>query len=89
MIVTGARKGYGLARSKSNEIAESAKRGFWDHLVFTRIVEFGRDFNTVAKYVLINIWEGFGVPVRKILARGFRILEFSKDGAYFVESGSG
>ena len=84
MIVTGARKGNGLPRSKSNDVPESAKRGFWDHLVFTRIVGFGKDFKGVAQYVLKNLWEAAGVPVRKILARGYRILEISEDGFIFI-----
>ena len=79
MIVTGARKGAALTRAKTTSVAESAKRAFWDHLVFTRIVRFGRDFNNVARYVATNLWEGFGVPVRKFLARGFRILEISDE----------
>ncbi|HAR42385.1 MAG TPA: hypothetical protein DCS07_07095 [Bdellovibrionales bacterium] len=84
MIVTGARKGNGLPRSKSSDTPESAKRGFWDHLVFTRIVGFGKDFRGVAQYVLKNLWEATGVPVRKILDRGYQILELSEDGAVFV-----
>jgi hypothetical protein len=39
---------------------------------------------TVAECVLTNLWEAAGVPVRKILARGYRILEISEDGAAFV-----
>ena len=84
MIVTGAKKGYGLPRSKSKNIPESAKRGFWDYLVFSRIVAFGKDFRSVAAYVLKNLWEATGVPVRDILDRGYRILEISEDGAVFV-----
>ena len=84
MIVTGARKSHALPRSKAKDVPESAKRGFWDYLVFTRIVSFGKDFKNVANYVLTNLWEGAGVPVRKILERGYRILEISEDGAVFV-----
>jgi len=86
MIVTGAKKGCALPRSLSKDVPESAKRGFWDHLVFTRIVVFGKDFKRVAQYVLTNLWEGSGVPVRKILARGYRILEISEDGFVFLSS---
>ncbi len=84
MIVTGAKKSHALARSKSKDVCESAKRGFWDHLVFTRIVRFGKDFVGVAEYVLKNLWEGVGIPVREILARGYRIMEISEDGFVFV-----
>jgi hypothetical protein len=72
MVVTGAKKGNPLARPKAAGL--SAKHGFWDYLVFTRLVSFGRDFKNVARYVATNLWEGLGIPVREYLARGFRIL---------------
>lgn len=84
MLVTGARKGHALARSRSTELPESAQRGFWDHLVFTRIVRWGRDFATTASYVSTNLWEGLGAPIRKLLARGIICLSVSDDGAVFV-----
>jgi REP element-mobilizing transposase RayT len=84
MIVTGAKKGNALKRNKSADLPESAQRGFWDHLVFTRIVSFGRDFKGVAQYVSTNLWEGLGIPVRKFLSKGYRILEMSHDGAVLV-----
>lgn len=80
MIVTGARKGNALTRAKS------ARRGFWDELVYSRIVSFGWDFNVVSRYVIKNLWEGFGVPVRKFLAKGYRILEISEDGGVFIHA---
>ena len=86
MIVTGARKSHPLDRAKSTGLPDSARRGFWDYLVFTRIVRFGKDFHGVSEYVLTNLWEGCGVPVREILDGGFRILEISEDGAIFVPS---
>ena len=86
MIVTGAKKNNALPRSKYGDVPESAQRGFWDHLVFTRIVSFGKDFKTVARYVLTNLWEATGIPVREILERGYRILEISEDGAVFLSS---
>ncbi len=88
MIVTGAKKGAALVRTKTKDGAVNAQRGFWDHLVFSRIVNFGRDFEGVALYVLKNLWEGCGVPVRKLLARGFQILEMSEDGGIFVPLGA-
>jgi len=90
MIVTGAKKGNALKRSivpgtsVSNANAGKSIRGFWDHLVFTRIVSFGRDFNGVAQYVCTNLWEELGVPVRKLLAQGLKILEMSEDGAVLI-----
>lgn len=86
MIVTGARKGYALKRSKTAGVPESAQRGFWDHLVFSRIVSWGKDFNGVAEYVLKNLWEAAGVPMRRLVARGYRILEIGEDGAVLAPS---
>lgn len=85
MIVTGARKGNAMIRPKASG-PESAKRGFWDYLVFTRLVRFGRDFNGVARYVAINLWEGMGIPVREYLARGFRILDLHEQGGLLIHS---
>ena len=73
IIVTGAKKGTSL---KKNETG----RGFWDHLAFTRIVYFGRDFQNVGRYLIKNLFEAAGVPVRKFLAQGYRIITVSRDG---------
>lgn len=86
MIVTGAKKGNALPRPKSTDAPQSTQRAFWDYLVFTRIVRFGRDFDGVAQYVLTNLWEACGVPVRKLLKQGFQIREISEDGAVLVPS---
>ncbi len=79
MPVTVAKKGEAFRRGKS----------FWDHLLFTWIVSFGRDFNHVAKYVLTNLWEGLGVPVRRLLLKGYRVLEISESGGVFVSTNAG
>ncbi len=92
MLVTGAKKGSSLKRvavvrkanESSREPPESAKRGFWDGLVFTRIVSFGRDFKCVANYVATNLWEGAGLAVRKLLNRGYQVLEISEEGFLLV-----
>jgi hypothetical protein len=81
MLVTGARKGSPLSRSRAPGLPESARRGFWDHLVFTRIVSWGRDFRGVADYLCRNLWEAAGVPVGELIARGFRILWIDERGA--------
>lgn len=73
LIVTGARKGSALCKNES-------QRGFWDHLAFTRIVSFGRDFAGVSRYVVKNLFESAGVPMRKLLAQGFRVLTIERDG---------
>jgi REP element-mobilizing transposase RayT len=67
IIVTGARKGAGL---KKNETG----RGFWDELVFTRIVKFGRDFVGVKTYLAKNLFEAAGLPMKKLLAQGYKIV---------------
>jgi REP element-mobilizing transposase RayT len=72
VIVTGARKGAGL---KKNERG----RGFWDELVFTRIVKFGRDFFGVKNYLAKNLFEAAGLPVKKLLAQGYKIMTIRGD----------
>ena len=73
LIVTGAKKGSPLARN-------STGRGFWDHLAFTRIVQFGRDYENMGRYLIKNLFEAAGVPVKKLLAQGYRVCVVSKDG---------
>jgi len=73
IIVTGAKKGAGLRKNKS-------QRGFWDELAFTRIVNFGRDFKKVCDYVVKNLFEAAGVPVKKLLAQGMEILTIQENG---------
>ena len=66
IIVTGAKKGNALQKNETD-------RGFWDHLAFTRIVKFGRDFTGVALYLVKNLFESAGVPMKRLLAEGYRI----------------
>ena len=73
MIVTGARKGMGLAKK------QSSIRSFWDELVYTRIVYWGEDFKGVTKYVITNIWEGIGIPVRDLLRRGYLAIKLDEN----------
>lgn len=67
IIVTGAKKGAALKKN-------SLQRGFWDHLTFTRIVSFGREFKTLCDYIVKNLFESMGVPVKKLLAQGYQLL---------------
>ena len=67
IIVTGAKKGVALSKNDQ-------RRGFWDHLAFTRIVHFGRDFEGVMRYLIKNLFEAAGVPMKALLARGYRIV---------------
>jgi REP element-mobilizing transposase RayT len=62
MIVTGAKKGIACPKNES-------QRGFWDFLAFTRIVKFGRDFENLCEYLLKNLAEAAGVPMKKLLAK--------------------
>lgn len=73
LIVTGAKKGAPLERN-------STGRGFWDHLAFTRIVRFGRDYENMGRYLIKNLFEAARVPMKKLLAQGYRICTVSKDG---------
>lgn len=79
-IVTGAKKGMGLLRNADHSIPESAKRGFWDHLVFTRIVSFGRDFQGMARYLIKNLFEAAGVPMKRLLSQGTRVVLVDSNG---------
>jgi REP element-mobilizing transposase RayT len=80
-IVTGARKGSALPRDDDSTAPESAKRGFWDHLLFTRIVSFGRDFKVVTRYLAKNLFEAAGISIKKLAAQGARIIWVSSDGS--------
>jgi REP element-mobilizing transposase RayT len=73
-IVTNAQKGSALPRNNEPTTPESAKRGFWDHLLFTRIVLFGRDFNSIKKYFIKNFFEAAGVPMARLLKLGYKIV---------------
>ena len=55
------------------------QRSFWDTLAFTRIVQFGRDFKGMGRYLIKNLFEGAGISVKKLLSEGFRILSVSVD----------
>lgn len=72
IIVTGAKKGSGLSKNKTH-------RGFWDYLAFTRIVAFGRDFKNMKTYLVKNLFEAYGVPMKKLLAQGRKIMGFHTD----------
>lgn len=73
IIVTGAKKGNSLE-------ANPTGRGFWDHLAFTRIVSFGRDFAGVMRYLIKNLFEAMGIPMKKLLAQGIRVISVESDG---------
>jgi REP element-mobilizing transposase RayT len=73
LIVTGAKKGAGLERNETG-------RGFWDRLVFTRIVGFGRDFNGVMQYLIKNLFEAAGLPMKRLLSQGFQLTTIRRDG---------
>ncbi len=74
IIVTGAKKGASLNKNETG-------RSFWDHLTFTRIVHFGRDFKGMGRYLIKNLFEAAGVPMKALLAQGYRIMRIESDGA--------
>lgn len=55
--VTGAKKGNAVGR-------------FWDHLAYTRVLAWGRDFINAQIYLTKNLFEGEGV--RLLTSRGYR-----------------
>jgi REP element-mobilizing transposase RayT len=65
MLVTGSRKGQG--------------QKFWDQLAFTRIVRFGRDFKGVGLYLIGNLFEAMGVPLKRLQAQGYRLVRIGPD----------
>jgi REP element-mobilizing transposase RayT len=79
-IVTGAQKGSSLLRSQDPTVADSAKRGFWDGLLYTRIVSFGRDFKGLCRYIVKNLFEAEGVPMKRLFAQGLRLLIVEREG---------
>jgi REP element-mobilizing transposase RayT len=50
-LVTGARKGNPIPGGR-----------FWDKLAYSRVVQRGRDFKNVIRYLSKNAWESLGVP---------------------------
>ncbi len=68
ILVTGAIKG------------RPAK--FWDGLVWTKIVEWGRQFQHAARYILLNFLEAGGHRDRELLAR------LERDGIAFARPDS-
>ena len=52
-VVTGAKKGNPVGR-------------FWDHLAYSRVVGWGKDFDRVRNYLILNLLEGFGVLKRGV-----------------------
>ena len=74
VIVTGAKKGMALKKNGS-------QRGFWDQLTFTRIVSLGRDFKNLCNYMVKNLFEAAGVPMKRLMARGLEIITLGEDGS--------
>lgn len=52
-LVTGARKGNPTGR-------------FWDALAFSRVVEWGRDWKNMLRYLEKNLFEGAGIPRERV-----------------------
>ncbi|MBK7891565.1 MAG: hypothetical protein IPJ84_12235 [Bdellovibrionales bacterium] len=55
----------GIARAVGFERDESSKQGFWNSRPFTRLISWGRDYNVVKDYHVLNQLEAEGaVPPR-------------------------
>ena len=52
-LVTGARKGRPVGK-------------FWDALVFSRVVRWGREYSTMLRYIDKNRWESAGMPRSRV-----------------------
>lgn len=72
IIVTGAKKGMALNKNQS-------QRGFWDQLTFTRIIRFGKDFKNLCAYMLKNIFEANGIPMKILIAQGYLLKALMED----------
>ena len=69
MLVTGA--------CKTNPLMGK----FWDFIPFTRIVNWGKDHRTIARYFIKNLFEAAGLLTRKAKAEGFEIISIAGWGA--------
>lgn len=63
-VVTGAQK--------TNPIGK-----FWDHLAYTKIVTWGREFRNLELYFIKNLFEAAGLFTRKAKAAGLRVISLS------------
>jgi hypothetical protein len=43
-------------------------------------VSFGRDFKGMERYLIKNLFEAAGVPMKKLISQGFRILLIDREG---------
>ena len=64
-LVTGSRK--------THPIGAKGER-FWDHLVYTRIVSWGRELKAVKTYFIKNIFEAEGLLTRKGIESGLCVV---------------
>jgi REP element-mobilizing transposase RayT len=57
-------------RALTGRVAQAvrAKKGFWDARPFSRIVNWGRDFKNVARYIAINSTERIGLSRKNVRA---------------------
>lgn len=65
MLVTGAAKGRG--------------RKFWDHLAWSRVVNWGKDFRATVLYLVKNLFEAEGLITRAMKRAGVRAVELRPD----------
>jgi REP element-mobilizing transposase RayT len=67
MMITGAGKGRALAGR------------FWDQLAWTRIVNWGKDFQGLCRYFIKNIFESQGLYSKAQRAAGWRVIALAFD----------
>jgi REP element-mobilizing transposase RayT len=60
LLVTGARKGNPVGK-------------FWDHLAWSRLVSWGREFATVSRYLIKNLFEAEGLLSKTQKLAGARV----------------
>jgi REP element-mobilizing transposase RayT len=67
-LITGAVKGRPAANTLQGNVATQAARfqtKFWDHLAFTRVVSWGKDFKKTCDYVIQNVMEACGLGSKR------------------------
>ncbi len=74
-MVTGSRKGVAVGR-------------FWDTLIFSRVVSWGRDYTNVCNYILKNAFESLGLIARKN-SRAFNdaLTQLQQTGVWYAGAG--
>jgi REP element-mobilizing transposase RayT len=54
-----------IARAVTGATKANAQGKFWDHLAFTRVVSWGKDFKNACDYVIQNVMESCGLGSKR------------------------